>query len=655
MKKLAVSCRLLALSLMMSARAGMFPYADSLTDRYWSGEVKLSSFDRPYTVWGTKMRSEEHVAVIETDVFDFRASDAENWARDVSSMVSCQAVLSMRCNGSTFEWMGYVGANTWLPLTGKTAKEGEWGTKIEIDYSVMPHLVRYSVKTAAESSYTILKNNNREWLELDASAAKAGDVKFYGVGTVNRLSGRCGVRPIEAKVASSESYDLHYGNLKVDASVSEAWGAENFNVVLKNANGETIATKTATVASGRLVADFSDVAVPGGAYSYSVVLSGIGQQGVVAKGKTDIELFSNVNWFRFAEGCLVNATTDDNVEIVSGSLSQKLGARSEGKILPVTKAVDMALVTAVSTLDVSGAYQWHELPVDIVPQFVLAPARQCENGDLSVPSDRVWAYKIGSDEWSPISVEEVPTENGSYDVKVVFDFAAKKGNCWIKLSTEGDAAYRKIVTDFALTDTKVNNAAIIGGGISALNASFKTTAPAEVLPTGNTIVIDKNAEVRLENLTAGTAYAVQGASGKAHLRWKDAKGDSGTIRWAKVVDGKIEAVDGSPANGVDSFKSHVLGLDPEDAQSRPLIAAEQNAEPDTLVLKLPTVRQRDPSETGVAVRYCLVTSDDTSFATETTAQEVTNVLAGEGPTFTADLPSSGGKVRYYRVKIVMEK
>ena len=635
--------------------AGTFPYAGSLTERYSLGATEVSSFDNPVTATGSKMQETEHVAVIETSVADFCASDDAKWATGVAAVQSAQAALSMKLENGVPVWMGYT-ANGWVPLTGKTAVEGEWGTKVEIDYSVTPHLVRYSVKAAGEPAYTVLGNNNQDWLPLGGSAAKAGDVKLYRFGEVSGLTGRCATRPIEAKVAASESYDMSYANLKVDASVSEAWGAESFDVVLKNANGETVATKTATVASGRFVADFSDVAVPGGAYSYSVVLSGIGQQGVVGKGRTDVELFANVGWFGFADGAPVKATKDANADVVSAALVQKPGASAEGKVLPATHAPDGAIVTTVTRLEVKGVYTWPELTqVAAVSQFALAPCRPDNSDDPSVLKERTWAYRVGSGAWTTSSAANVPTANGSYDVKVVFDYAAKTGNCWIKLSTEGDAAYRRIVTDFALTDTKVSNAAIIGGGISELNASFKTTAPVEVLPTGNTIVIDKNAEVRLENLAAGTAYAVQGASGKAHLCWADAKGDSGTVRWAKVVDGKIVAHDGAPANGVDSFESHVLGLDPEDAQSRPLIAAEQNAEPDTLVLKLPKVRQRDQSETGVAVRYCLVTSDDTSFATETTAQEVTNVLAGEGPTFTADLPSSGGKVRYYRVKIVMEK
>ena len=655
MKRLVVGCWLLAVGGWgMSALAGTFPYVDPLTERYSLGAAEVSSFTTPVTANGTKMQATEHVAVIETEVADFCASDDENWAAGVSAVLPAQAVLSMKLENGTPVWMGYTGDDSWVSLAGRAAQEGAWSTKIEIDYSVSPHLVRYSVKAAGESAYTVLTSNDQDWLVLNGTEAKAGDVKLYGCGEINSLTGLCGTRPLEAQVTASESYDMNYGNLKVDASVSDVWGAETFDVVLKDANGQQLASRTAAVASGRLVADFSDVAVPGGTYSYSVVLSGAGQQGVEAKGRTDVELFANVNWFGFQNGALDKASRDANADIVSDVLVQKTDATAEGKILPTTHASDGATVTTVSRLVVNGIYTWPELTqVAAAGQFAIAPCRLDNSDDPSVLKDRAWAYRAGSGAWTTISAANVPTANGSYDVKVVFDFAAKKGNCWIKLSTEGDAAYRRIVTDFALTDTKVSNAAIIGGGISELNASFKTTAPVEVLPTGNTIVIDKNAEVRLENLMVGTVYAVQGASGRAHLRWTDAKGAD--AKWAKVQNGQLKAVDGAPANGMDSFKSHVLGLDPEDAQSKPFLAAEQNAEPDKLVLKLPKVRQRDPSQTGVAVTYRLVTSGDPSFATGTVDKEVTDVPAGEGPTFTTELPTSGGKVRYYRVEIELGK
>lgn len=601
MRKLVVGS--LVVGSWLLAGAGTFPYAGSLTERYSLGATEVSSFESPVTATGSKMQANEHVAVIETAVADFCASDDANWATGIAAVLPAQAVLSMKLENGVPVWMGYT-ANGWISLTGKAAVEGEWGTKVEIDYSVTPHLVRYSVKAKGESSYTVLKNGSQDWLPLGGSATKAGDVKLYGSGEVSGLTGRCAVRPIEAKVAASESYDMSYANLKVDASVSEAWGAESFDVVLKDASGETVATKTATVSSGRLVADFSDVAVPGGAYSYSVVLSGIGQQGVVAKGKTDVELFSNVDWFGFKDGAPVKASKDANADVVSAALVQKSGASAEGKILPTTHASDGATVTTVSRLVVNGTYTWPELTqVAAVSQFALAPCRPDNSDDPSVLKDRTWAYRVGSGAWTAIDAANVPTANGSYDVKVVFDYAAKTGNCWIKLSTEGDAAYRKIVTDFALTDTKVNNAAIVGGGISALNASFKTTAPVEVMPTGNTIVIDKNAEVRLENLTAGTAYAVQGASGKAHLRWTDAKG--GDAKWAKIENGQLKAVAGVPVNGLESFASHALGLDPTKELDKPAAVVKPGGLQSAagVTVHVPNVVKANLPDAGVEVLF----------------------------------------------------
>ena len=620
MRKLVVGGWVVGSSLL--AGAGTFPYAGSLTEWYSLGATEVSSFDSPVTATGSKMQANEHVAVIETVVADFYASDDANWATGVAAIQSAQAALSMKLENDVPVWMGYAGSDSWMQLAGKAAQEGAWSAKIEIDYSVSPHKVRYSVKAAGEASYTVLTFNGQGWLALAGTETKAGDVKLYGSGDVSGLTGRCGTRPIEAKVVASESYDLNYGNLKVDARVSEAWGAENFDVVLRNANGETVVTKTATVASGQLVADFSDVAVPGGAYSYSVVLSGIGQQGVVAKGKTDVELFSNVNWLSFTGGVLDKASKDANADIASKVLVQKAGASAEGRVIPTTHASAGATVTTVSRLVVDGIYTWPELTqVAAVSQFALAPCRPDNSDDPSVLKDRTWAYRVGSGPWTTIGAANVPTANGSYDVKVVFDYASKKGNCWIKLSTEGDAAYRKIVTDFALADVKVNNVAVIGGGISELNASFKTTAPAEVLPTGNAIVIDRNAEVRLENLTAGTAYAVQGASGKAHLRWTDAKGVD--AKWAKIENGRLTAVAGAPANGLESFHSHVLGLNPANPLDKPSVVVKPGQDQSQgIVVHVPNVLPGNLPDAGVKVVHRLQRSDNKGATWSDTGTEV---------------------------------
>ena len=640
MKRLAVGCLLLAVG---GAQAGTFPYAGSLTERYSLGATTVSSFDTPVTAGGTKMQANEHVAVIETAVADFCASDAENWETGVAAIGTAQAALSMKLENGTPVWMGYTGDNSWVRLAGKVAREGEWSTKIEIDYSVSPHKVRYSVKAAGESAYTVLTNNGRDWLALNGTEAKAGDVKLYGCGEITGLTGRCGTRPLEAQVTASESYDMSYKNLKVDASVSDVWGAETFEVVLKDASGSEMARRSAAVSSGRLVADFSDVAVPGDTYSYCVVLSGGGQQGVEAKGRTDVELFANVDWFGFQNGALVKASKDANADIVSDVLVQKADATAEGKVLPATHASDGATVTTVTRLVVNGVYAWQELSTaSAAGQFAIAPCRLDNSDDPSVLKDRAWAYRVGSGAWT--AVTGVPTANGSYDVKVVFDYAAKKGKCWIKTSAEDDAVYRKVVTDFALTDTKVNNAAVVGGGISEMNASYKTTEPVEVVPSGNTIVVDKNTEVRMENLNAGTSYAVQGASGKAHLRWTDAAN-----RYATKSGNTLTAHEGVPANGLESFTSHVLGLDPADKDSKPFMVGEQTPDPNKLTLRLPKVRQRDAAETGVPVTYRLVESADASFSDKTD-----KAASSESPDFTIDLPSDG-KVKYYRVEIELGK
>ena len=550
--------------------AGTFPYTDVLTERYHLGETEVGSFSNPTTAVGEKMQDNEHIAVIETTVKGLIAFDDENWDKAVSSIGSSQAALSMKTDGTGCCWMGRVngsGGGVWLKLIGEQAVAGDWMIRFQIDYSVSPHLVRYFVKKCGEPEYTMLvaegAGNDDGWLPLAGANEKVGEVRVYGCGTVAGLSGKCGIRPIEARVESSESFGMNYDNLKVSAEVSGQWGVEGLHVVIKDENNVVRSEKSVPVVDGRAIADFSE-AEPGHTYSYAITLVGLGQF-VETGNKNFVDLFADVDWFCFGDGTFENAT-GSNIVIADAEFGQGPDEARAGKIIPRTAASDGSLVTTVSRLNVNGVYQWAELPAFTEGQFSVLLARKA-GVDVSVLGERAWAYKVGTSAWMPVEVEGVPTANGSYDVKVVFDYAAKKGNCWIKTASEDDSAYRLIVGDFALTDTKVNNAAIIGGGISALNASFKTTAPTEVLPSGNTIVIDKNAEVRLENLTAGTAYAVQGASGKAHLRWKDAKG--GDAKWAKVENGQLKAVAGTPANGLESFDSYALGLDPTDELDRP--------------------------------------------------------------------------------------
>jgi len=113
--------------------------------------------------------------------------------------------------------------------------------------------------------------------------------------------------------------------------------------------------------------------------------------------------------------------------------------------------------------------------------------------------------------------------------------------------------------------------------------------------------------------------------------------------------GVLTVKKGAPQNGVDSFASHILGLDPENAQAKPFAAGEQNADSDKLTLSIPNVRQRSAAETGVDVTYRLVESTDASFSTKSTTATSVNET-----TFSADLPKNGS-VKYYRIEIELAK
>ena len=179
-----------------------------------------------------------------------------------------------------------------------------------------------------------------------------------------------------------------------------------------------------------------------------------------------------------------------------------------------------------------------------------------------------------------------------------------------------------------------------GAAIASAEQTFPVTlASAAVKPQGGKISLDGNGSVDLFGVKQG-AYAVERAAGKTcHLKWTDAYG-----RYAVLSDGTLTVREGAPANGEDSFVSHVLGLDPARADSRPYVKAVQIDDPTKVRLSVAGISPRAAAETGVAVSYDLVSSSNPQFAgiaTEQTSAE---------PSFLVPLAELG-KLRYYKVNI----
>ena len=96
---------------------------------------------------------------------------------------------------------------------------------------------------------------------------------------------------------------------------------------------------------------------------------------------------------------------------------------------------------------------------------------------------------------------------------------------------------------------------------------------------------------------------MQGASGKAHLRWTDAKGEN--AKWAKIENGQLRAVAGVPANGLESFASHALGLDPTKALDKPaaVVKAGGLQSASGVTVHVPNVVKANLPDAGVEVLF----------------------------------------------------
>lgn len=638
---LSASCIVIG-AMTASAALSPFPYGASLNTRYSIGSAEVASFENPVTVPAVSggMQVGESIMVFESDVVDFSASDAENWTKGASAVGSPQAAFSMKIVDGACKWMGYVANAGWVEFTGVTAKEGEWKVKIEIDYSVpSAKLVRYSVKDANASGYTALTYDGLSWLPLAGSSTQVGALKFYGSGEINGAIGQCGVRPIDATVETAEAVSMNYDSLDVDVNVKENWGVDAVTVVLKDAQGAQVAAKAVQLTDGKGTANFAELTA-GSSYSYDISVSGSGQTRTVGDSE-EVDLFAQVDWFGFRNGAF-EKSTGTGVSIVDNAFKATSGT---GTVNPTTASSEDAETVFEGRLVVNGAYQLGnqfegEAGAKAIPsvtgQFAITLARKA-GADVTQLGDRTWVvWKNGT--WTPVSFSA--TENGSYDVKVTVDYKTGAGTYYLK--TAAAQSYTQVET-FNVSAKKLTDAAVIGGSVSALNASFKTVKPIEALPTGSEISLAANAEVDLARLAAGD-YAVRNETKTTyHLRWKDDSADGG--KFAKMENGTLAVKTGTPANGMDSFTSYVLGFDPTVATDKPFLASVQVADPDKIQLTMPNMTPRTMSETGVAVTYQLKVSDNpTTFTDEP-------IATASEPTFKVGVPT---EVKYYKVDIKLD-
>ena len=581
--------------------AAEFPYGvseSSLSTRHAIAAASVLPQEVPAV--GGGMPRTDSIATVFAEVVDFEAMDADNLSTEASFANPPQAALVMVYDYQKrgFGWMGYS-AGRWVALAG-AATEGAWSVKMDIDYSLGSgnRKIRYSVKSDGAQEWTVLKPGGATspWLAIGADAEKINGIRLDGAGEAGEVVAKSGERPLQGTVRPTEDIGLNYDNLAIAVDVADSWGVNGVEVTLRNVKGGDAVVRTGELKNGSAVVDFAGNVEAGESYTYDIKLLGgyngssLEQASGSAKG---VDLFVGSDcWFGFDNGQFVSASTA-GVSIKGGAFAST-DATAKGTVTPTTESAEGSRTAIETVLSVAGAYAESDLPLS-VPQFALTVVR-LENGQ------RTWMAWNGAG-WSAVSASGISAENGDYAIKVDLDYVAKTvayrvriGDNYVSLKDANDR------TTFPLTTKKLNNLAIIGGNVRSLAASYKATGalPATVDESKATIGLQANSTVDLAKLDK-TQYAIENqATGKRfHLRWTDSVSNGATL------DGAALKLISKPVNGLESFDSYALGLDPTDELDKPaaVVKAGGLQSATGVTVHVPNVMKENLPDAGVEVLF----------------------------------------------------
>ena len=597
--------KLLGLVVTASAAVGAaeFPYGveeSAMTVRHSAEAAVVESLAEPVPApkVGDGMPNTDSIATVSAVFVDFKATDAEEWETAQASVGAAQASLAMKRTGDAIAWMGRSGGS-WIELTGVSAAEGAWNVKIEIDYSLGAdqRKVRYSVKADDAGEWTPLKQSDAAspWLAVGKDAERIGRVLVGGCAKTGAVVAKSGVRPIAGTVETVADYGLNYNRLTLDIGVRDSWGVSKVEVTLRNSRGGDLSVLQADVVDGAARVDLSGKVLAGESYTYDVKLvggyNGAAQEVTVSEQQKADMFVGSDSWFAFRSGALVDAT-GSNVTIENQKLST--AGDTKGVVTPVAPEPVDARTTLDMTLAVAGTYAEGDLPTS-VPQFALTVVR------LATGS-RTWMGWNGTG-WTALSGAGVSAENGTYDVRFSLDYAAhalvyaiKVGGSFVTLA---DA---QGVGTFALPSVSLKDVALYGGCVSAFNAAYRATGSvsAAVDEANATIDLQANSTVDLAKL-GKTQYAIENqATGKRfHLRWTDSVSNGATL------DGGALKLISKPVNGLESFDSYALGLDPTKELAKPAAVVKPGGTQSAtgITVHVPNVVKENLPQAGVEVLF----------------------------------------------------
>lgn len=614
MKRL-IAFAFVAIATSVFADKATFPYDVDMTPRIATNETVAVS-DETVTLPGTPTAAGDTVAELNMSGVTFTAIDAAEWDTFVAGIEKPAAMLAIKADGANTNWFGYSGS-AWVQLTGPAIYlSTAYDVKIGFDKTV-GNKVRYSVKVAGAENWTDLTFGGEAWLAQGADAQpRLSKVMLKGTGSVASGELASGVRGAYANIGEIiETYSFDYSNVVFTVRVDDGTYGDRLKVTV----GDKVIEQKFTV--GDNVVDFTGKGlVAGSTYDCRIEIVKDGASSDV-KRDDSVNLSATADWFGFGAGTFVKAQ-GENVVIADGKFSPD-DEEQPAVVTPNSESAANAKSTVEITVDYTQAF---------------AETAQYDNAQSALAlTSKGWQCLAGGT-WTAIANDNVSTEAGVYATRAEFDytgaagkvrFSVKQNDVWYVMKN-GETEWFNL----AGSAVRLNGTSFVGSGkISAIAAIYTSTDPIPPAINGGVITLAGSTDVKLNDVNAGE-YTISSTAGKKFsMKWSDADG-----KYAKIENGKLKVISGTPANGIGSYDSYALGLDPTSATSKPVLDAAQNASAENVSFKVANV----VPNTEVADVTMKLVETETPSADTGTEHEFTN---GEA---TFDLPSG---VRYYKVKI----
>ena len=612
MKKLTAFA-LAAIVTSVFADKATFPYDVNMTPRISTNET-VTVDNSSVELTGTVAPATDTVAELNLSAVTFTAIDAGSWDEFVADYDGAAAMLAIKADGASTNWFGYSGT-TWVELDGPDIDlSATYDVKIGFDKTA-GNKIRYSI-APHDGSFV-----DNDWIAQGGSLTQLEKIVLKGTGSAASGTLGSGVRGAYANIGEIvEKYSFDYSNIVFTVKVNEGTYGDKLKITI----GDKIIEQDFVV--GDNTVDFTNKGlIPGSTYDCKIEIV---KDGAASDVKRDepVNLAATADWFGYAGGESLLKASGTNVTIADG----KLGPTNEDQPAVITPNSESA-ANAKSTV---------EITVDYTEAFAETAQYDDAQSALALTSDGWKCLADGN--WTAIANANVSNDKGIYATRAEFDYTANPGKVRFSVKQGSGEWYVMSAVDggatwftLAGTSNKLNGTSFAGGGsVAAIAATYSSTEGVEPTISGSALTLAGSTDVKLANVDAGTYDITQPSGRKYSMKWTDSADKHATIN----ADGQLVVSSGAAANGIDSYDSYALGLDPENAASKPVLDSAQNAKTGALDVKVANVvPNTDVAEVAMKV-----------VATDTPAGDTGTEYAFENGTATIPLPTG---VKYYKVKI----